>query len=485
MPTVMKQTPFLTWCLDLGLLVVILSLLSFLLLGTRPLFAPDEGRYAEIAREMVRSGHFVTPYLNGIKYFEKPPLFYWLTALAIKVGGPTVWAVRWVSAIIGIIGCLATYCAGRLLFTRKTGWFAALILATSGLYFTMDHTVSLDCTVTVFMSISLYGILLAMQSKKVMHSRLYAYLAAIAAALAVLTKGLIGLVFPGLIVLIWLTLTHQFWGVLKKLYLPTSCLIFLIIALPWHILVQLHNPEFFNFYFINQQILRYTEASVGHYQPIWFFIPILIAGFLPWIIFLPKAAWQAINHPTRLFFLVWAIVIFVFFSFSKSKLIPYILPLFPAIAMLVGEYLQRSKLSFRLIISLFIVMGIVMLLGLVIIPRYQTRSILPLVNIIQPLLKNNAEIITYHIYYQDLPFYLQRRITIVDWQNELTFGMQHQDTHEWMINDQTLLKRLQSNTHPIFVLMSNDDLAHFQTQYPQLHYKILGKTPQNVVIEND
>ena len=157
-----NQSPS-TWWIDTLFLLFFLGTLYFILLGTRPLFVPDEGRYAEIAREMVTTGDYLTPYLNGIKYFEKPILFYWLESLAIKTMGLNLWSLRSVNAFLGILGCLLTYITGRQLYNRTTGLLAALILGTSMLYFIMAHMISLDLTVTVFLSTCLYAFILGSQ----------------------------------------------------------------------------------------------------------------------------------------------------------------------------------------------------------------------------------------------------------------------------------------------------------------------------------
>ncbi|TAK75988.1 MAG: phospholipid carrier-dependent glycosyltransferase, partial [Gammaproteobacteria bacterium] len=198
-----KQNPS-SWWVDSLFLLFILGGLFFILLGVRPLFVPDEGRYAEIAREMTVTHDYVTPYLNGIKYFEKPALFYWLGAAAIKLGGLQLWSIRSVNAFISLLGCLLTYVTARKLYGRLTGLLAALILGTSTLYFVMTHMVSLDLPVTVFFTASLYAFLLAYPQPMGIKRRAYFWGAAAAAALAVLTKGLIGIVFPAMIIGAWL-----------------------------------------------------------------------------------------------------------------------------------------------------------------------------------------------------------------------------------------------------------------------------------------
>jgi 4-amino-4-deoxy-L-arabinose transferase-like glycosyltransferase len=477
-----------SWGADILFLAIVLGGLFFIFLGTRPLFAPDEGRYAEIAREMATSGNYTTPYLNGIIYFEKPALFYWLGAAAFKLGGVSIWSIRSINATLGLLGCLLTYLVVYKLYDRKTAFIAALILGTNLLYFVMAHMVSLDLTITVFLSMSLYSFLLGIKEMPGTKSRLYFYTATFAAALAVLTKGLIGIVFPVLIIGTWLTLMSK-WRSLKDIPLFSCALLFLLIVTPWHLLVQLQHPGFFYFYFVEQHLLRYTDLSIGHYEPIWFFIPYLLIGFIPWTFFLPQTikinlprSWgQRNEYATQIFFLLWVVIIFLFFSFSKSKLIPYILPLFPALAILTARYVVT--LRYKIIATIVTVAYATFLILLALVPIVDTRTILPLATILKPLLQPQDEVITYNQYYQDLPFYLQRRVSILNWQNELHYGMQHQDTHEWMINDTTFWQRWQSNQH-VFVIMSKDEYLKLQKNHPKAGAHVLGETLHNVLISN-
>ncbi|MES2997980.1 MAG: phospholipid carrier-dependent glycosyltransferase [Pseudomonadota bacterium] len=333
-------------------------------MGSRPLSTPDEARYAEIPREMVVHHDFVTPHLNGVKYFEKPPLFYWIQAASIKLfdhavqqhhslkgkGYISEWVVRVPNALLALLGCLFLYSAGRLLFDRQTGLLSSVILATSFLYFTLARMVTLDMCLSVCLSGSLLAFLVAVNFPLGSKRRYLCCIAYIFSALAVLTKGLVGIVFPVMIVGIWILLTHQ-WRLLKQSYLPSGIVLFLLIILPWHILVQQRNPEFFQFYFIDQQFLRYSTLIAQRYQPDWFFIPILITGFLPWVVFLlqaisesfPRTQQQFKEKSTQVFLLLWVATVFIFFSLSHSKLIPYILPIFPAVALLTGNYLSTHS----------------------------------------------------------------------------------------------------------------------------------------------
>lgn len=544
-----------TWRNDILFLTLFLSGLFFLLLGVRPLFVPDEGRYAEIAREMVAASDYVTPYLNGIKYFEKPALFYWLEAGAIQTFGLNLWSIRGVNAILGLLGCLLTYVTARRLYNRTTGLYSAVILGTSALYFVMTHMISLDLPVTVFLMATLYAFILGTHQPQGISRRLCLWSAAAAAACAVLTKGLIGLVFPLMIIGTWIICLRE-WRLLTRLYLPSSLLIFLLIATPWHVLVGLRNPEFFYFYFIKQHFLRYTTLKVGHYQPVWFFIPNLIMGFFPWIVFLPQAVaklvpvtssqWRA--HRNELFFFLWAVLIFVFFSFSKSKLIPYILPVMPPLAILTGRYLSLTlhqtpgkgiKAGFILLTLLAIGISTVfilfprqmtlphpdqatiflglaaailtmgsfaawyfvslranlafsitvgatsafLLLCLAAIPAIDTRTIAPLAQQLKPFLTPETEVVAYNQYYQDLPFYLRRRVTVLNWKNELSYGMQHQDTRDWMIRDNTFWQRWHSDKR-VFAIMGMKEYLIFKKKFAKEPQYLIGATTNNVLISN-
>jgi 4-amino-4-deoxy-L-arabinose transferase-like glycosyltransferase len=544
-----------TWWIDIVFLCVVLGVLFFTLLGVRPLFVPDEGRYAEIAREMVVRSDYVTPYLNGVKYFEKPILFYWLGAAAIKIGGVNLWSVRAINAVLGLLGCLLTYITARKLYDRCTGLLAALLLATSALYFTMTHMVSLDLPVTVFLTCGFYAFLLGTQTTYDRARRWLIWSAFVAAGLAVLTKGLIGILFPLLVVGAWITVCHE-WRLLPRLYLPSSIILFLAVTVPWHWLVGTRHPEFFYFYFIEQHFLRYTTPDVGHYQPAWFFLPVLVAGFFPWIAFLPQAlvkhlptSWTACRaRKVDVFLLLWALLIFTFFSFSKSKLIPYILPVLPPLAILTAHYLAAAwqqkvtrplragfyvllvlalvfnAVAFlftqhtllpdtavariylfsagtvlllgylfslfsvywkpkRALVSTLITTGLFLILFIGAVPSIDTRSILPIASQLKNMLRPTDEVICFNQYYQDLPFYLERRVTILNWKNELTYGMAHQDTHEWMIDTRTFWKRFQSKQR-VFVIMSQDEFVNVQNNYPNERFYVLKKTINNVLISN-
>jgi 4-amino-4-deoxy-L-arabinose transferase-like glycosyltransferase len=274
--------------IDIILLVSLGALLIMPFMGARPLANPDEGRYMNIPREMLATGDWVTPRLNGVKYFEKPVFFYWMEAVSQSLFGTTEFAGRLVPFLLGLLGIIGVYLAGFKLYDRRTGLYSALILLTSTLYFVFSNMILLDLAVSVFLSLGLFMFYAGFNTQPSYKRRLLFYGTSAFLALAVLTKGLMALAIPGLIIPIWLSITKR-WRDLLPIYLPTNLLIFFLLAGPWHILVGLKNPEFWWFYFVHEHFLRFTTTIHGRYQPFWFFIPVFLLGFFPWISYLVQA----------------------------------------------------------------------------------------------------------------------------------------------------------------------------------------------------
>jgi 4-amino-4-deoxy-L-arabinose transferase-like glycosyltransferase len=329
---------------DLGVLLLLFGVALFQFLGRIPLLEPDEGRYAEIPREMLEKGDFITPYLNHVKYFEKPPLLYWLNSLSFSIFGQNEFAARFFPALCGLLGILLTYHVGRKVYGRREGFLAAVVLGTSVGYIAQSRMNIIDIPLTLCMTATLGFFLLAVQEGE-KRKDLYYYLFYISAALAVLAKGLIGIVLPGGVIALYVVLVRK-WRIFREMRLVTGGMIFLLIAVPWFVLVSLKNPEFARFFFIHEHFERFLTKVHGHYQPPWYFIPVLLGCMFPWSLFLPaviRRAWsqrRRADESTTLFIAIWALVIFTFFSLSDSKLMPYILPVFPAVALLAGKTLS-------------------------------------------------------------------------------------------------------------------------------------------------
>ena len=368
-----------SWGRDLVLLTLALSLWFGLFLGSRPLNNPDEGRYTEIPREMASTGDYVTPRLNGVKYFEKPPLVYWLSALTFEVVGPLAgtdgvneWTARLWGAVFALVGGLMTYGAGRALYGRATGWWAALVAVTSILYYGLSRIILLDMVVAVTMAGALFAFIVGIREPAGTRRRWLFMAFYVCMALATLTKGLIGFLLPCMVAFVWLLVFNQ-WRALRPCYPIVGMLVLLAIAAPWHVLAALRNPSvdglvwpgyahgldlhgagqdpgWMWFYFVREHFLRFTTTEHGRVQPAWFFLPILVGGLFPWTVFAGQSVWRSLaggwrergRHLEAWFLVLWIVLIVAFFSKSQSKLITYISPVFPAAAVLIGHYLAQA-----------------------------------------------------------------------------------------------------------------------------------------------
>ena len=337
-----------SWARDLLLLALLAGALNFLLLGRLPLANPDESRYAGIPREMLARDDWVVPHLNGIPYFEKPPLVYWTVGLSRVLFGPGEFAARLTPALFGLGGVLLAYTAGRRLYGRRAGWCAAGVLATCLLHFTLSRVLLLDMPVAMLMAATLVCFLAGVHEppgprRRALFLGLYA-----AAALATLAKGLIGFLIPGAVMFLWLLLLGE-WRRLRPLHLPSGAALFLLIAAPWHLLAAQRHDGWARFYFIREHWERFTTDTHLRGEPWWFFGVVLLAGLFPWVGFLVPAVRSALaggwarrrEHAAGWFLVLWVAFIVLFFSLSRSKLIPYILPVYPALAVLVGGWLAR------------------------------------------------------------------------------------------------------------------------------------------------
>jgi 4-amino-4-deoxy-L-arabinose transferase-like glycosyltransferase len=540
---------------DLIILTVVICLFFTFMLGNRPLSVPDEGRYVEIPREMVATGDYLTPRLNGVKYFEKPVLFYWLEAISIRLFGLREYTLRLWPALFALFGCLVVAVAGTRLFGRMTGLLAAIILATNPLYYAMSRAIILDMPVSVLLTISLLSFLIGTRAKAGIKRRLAFGSFYACSALAVLTKGLIGILIPAMVIGVWILLLGE-WRLLKTIYLPSGIVLFLLIAAPWHVMVGRSNPEFFQFYIVREHFLRYLTTLHHHHRPFWYFIPIVLVGLFPWSSFLIQAikhslpsSWQERHeHRDALFLMVWAGLVFLFFSASGSKLISYILPVFPPLALLIGRYFAsawksrefpgmlpgyRILLAAALMIAFallalpsfmpaqkvavlglyryglaltlaagaaaawalaryrgfqlaFIAVTIMSALFLVELnaaaPRFDEKSIKTLATTLKPRLKPGDEVASYRQYYQDLPVYLERRITVVDWKGEMDFGTQVEDTSGWMIDSTTFWKRWRGPA-TLYALMEIGEYDLLRSD-PNLKLYPIARTERNILVSN-
>ncbi len=521
--------------LSCSVLFFTLVALYFFGLGNRPFATPDEGRYVEIPREMVQTGDWLTPRLNGVKYFEKPPLFYWLQAATIKVFNfnnldtGEFFMRLWV-AIFALLGCAATYHFARSFYGHEVGLFSGFILGTSVLYFSLGRLIILDMPVSVLSTLALFSFFQGFFAQNHLHRRLWFYGFAAFSALGVLTKGVMALAIAGPIIVIWLTLTRN-WGRLRPLFFPSAFLLFLLIAVPWHVLVSLKNPEFPYKYFIVEHVLRYTTDVHLRTKPFYFFIPVLLLGILPWAFFISSAFKQALKNrkPSDTFLLVWVSWVFGFFSLSNSKLIPYILPLFPALSIILGNYVWQTyqgrvyektsvntlrffglflaPLAYFVVayktdvfvgkeavqpfalglVAIFLIAGLASFLFrsskqlirvlsacsiatlLVIIqaaPHVQRPSIKELAHHINQHKKQGDLIISFMAYYQDLPVYTNQIVTVIEAKGELEFGTQVEDVTSWMVPMDKFKPLWQKADQTLWIVGRRTEIEAYQQKHP-------------------
>ncbi len=460
-------------------------------LANRPLLNPDEGRYAEIPREMLSGGDWVIPHLNGLDYIEKPPLQYWATALSYRVLGVSEFSARLYSALTAL-GTLAwVWFLGRRLWTPDTGWRAAAVLIGMFMFVVLGEMLTLDMSLTFYMTGAVAGFLTAQQAA--ISQRRWMLLAWIAVALGVLTKGLVAAAIPAAVLVIYSLWTRDFspW---RKLHASWGLPLFLGITVPWHWLAARRLADFLQFFFVHEHFARYLTKVADREEPWWFFGMVFLAGTVPWTLTALRVligGWRrrasAPNFDAALFLWIWVVFILVFFSLSDSKLMPYILPAMPALAILIGAqpaatlkrdflftailtaitgvslavatfhmpalipasdgkiYFLQSAKAFREIAVLLVVSGVFVwvqgardvtraavflgvgwcLAGLLVVRASALAA--PIYSGIGlaaiPAAERDAPLYSVRTYDQSLTFYLRRMPTLVEYRGELDFGL--------------------------------------------------------------
>ena len=327
-----------------SIICILAALLFFPGLGSRDFWAPVEPRYAEITRVMFAKGDWLIPTVNGELYTDKPILYFWLVLLASKLtGSVNEWSVRLPTAFSALGVVLTTYFLGRDLLKPRIGFMAATIFATSALVLWEARWAHTDMLLTFFLTLSLYffsRVLCGIGKKKEV---LFSYALM---GLATLTKGLIGIVLPGLILVVYISLRGE-WRSILDWRVPWGILIVFLVAGPWFALVTyVTGGNWLNDFIWVHHFQRYT-SGFGHRQPFYYYLTTLPADFLPWTIFLVaalasyrskvKELWQ----PIHLFLFLWFSVIFVFFSISDTKRNLYLLPAFPPLAVFIACYFDK------------------------------------------------------------------------------------------------------------------------------------------------
>ncbi len=331
-------------------LVALWAIIYLTSTATPPLLDDADTVHAEAAREMAASNDFVTLYANHIRYLEKAPLMYWSVAIAYKIFGVNEFASRLPVALATLALILAIFYIGSHLFNDRAGFYAGLAIATCIGIYLFTRVMWPDVMLTLFLTLAFYCFLRAMEDES--GKSQWAYGIYIFGALAVLTKGLIGAAFPGIIIITYLLISGQIRRLLQ-LKLFTGSLVFLLIAVPWHLAAGLQNKTFFWFYFINEHFLRYIgKRYPADYDtvPKSLFFSLHLVWLFPWSFFLPVAIRRfpyRLKHlnkeeQTRLFLWVWLGMIILFFSFSTSQEY-YTMPSYPAFALLIAHAISESE----------------------------------------------------------------------------------------------------------------------------------------------
>ena len=340
------------WLLPETLLAVVFGLLVLAEPFHVPLIDPDEGRYAEIPREMLATGDYVIPHQNGLVYLEKPPLAYWLVAGSYRVFGETEGAARLPGKLATAGTMLALFLFARRRAGERAGALAALFFGGSLLGFGLARIVLIDPLLTAAQTgaVLAFAALAEADAASGPRWRSPVIAFAICAAAAVLLKGLVGIVLPGGAVVLWSLATGR-WGPFRRLLAPLPAVVFLALAVPWHVAAALREPQFLSFYFVHEHFDRFLRPDHHRPGPPWYFVAVIVGGFLPWTPLLPRlraawpgrtrAAWAA--RPLEAFLWIWILLVFFFFSASQSKLIPYVHPVFPSLALLLALTVSRDE----------------------------------------------------------------------------------------------------------------------------------------------
>ena len=490
-----------------GLLVAVWLLA---LAWIRPLSDPDEGRYAVVALDMLRSGDWVTPHLNGLPFFHKPPLYYWLAASGFAVFGVHEWVARLPSMLGAWMAAMSLFLLVRRYVGAADGKAAALVFVTAPLVYLAAQYANMDmllagcvtaCTVCAWVA--------TVEAGRDRPWRMWMACAGVCAGLGFLAKGLIGIVLPGMVWCIWLIWERRWRQWWLPLYPPVWLGLWMVAA-PWALLAQHRFPQFFHYFFVTQHFQRYTETGFNNPQAWWFYLAVIALAGLPWTaagllaalkiwrsnkgtvpaVFGAQHRWaQSAMHSLDRYMLVWFAVVVGFFSVPHSKIVGYILPALPALAYGIARVLRgvawaptASSLWFRnrftwvasFAAGLCIVAAIA--LGTIAVPekvRWQQLASVP----VEP---NDQVMMLGHLYYE-VPFYLstQSAAWVVDdwkglpsaksdnWHKELSDAAEFapQKASDLLLNPAEARQRLCSTHSTVWIV---GELAAAQQWVPSL-----------------
>ena len=345
--------------------------LFFFQLGDRSFRNPDEGRYAEVAREMVLSHNWIEPTLYSVDYLSKPILFYWLLAVSFKVFGMNEFAARFVPALFGFLAVVITYLFTKKVLGKKEAVFSSILLAANIWYLEVSRFLLIDAVFSFFLVAAFYLFYLAITDES--KNRIYYTLFYLSISLAFLTKGLAAFATVGVSLLLYLLLTKRLKKTFVEIRLVEGIFIFLIIALPWFVAISIREPEFLKQFFIHEHFARFTSNQFEHQAPFYYYFVALPIMFLPWVLF-PSAIGHAFRRVVKdgvcspdFYLFICAAGTFIFYSISKTKMPTYLLPCIPLLSILLGRgwvslsETQSEKPTFFSRLSIFFMMVLIAL----------------------------------------------------------------------------------------------------------------------------
>jgi 4-amino-4-deoxy-L-arabinose transferase len=355
------------------IVIIGIFLLFYILpLGIRPIIIPDESRYAEISREMIDSGDWIVPRLNGLRYFEKPVMGYWLNALSIKLFGENAFAVRFPSAAAtGLSAFMVFLLIRRFSGETAAATLAALIFLTSFIVFGVGTFNILDSMLAMFVTASMTSFFFAHNGDS-FKKNVFLLLFGVFCALAFLTKGFLAFVIPVVAIVPFMIWEGRFKALFIICWLPIITAT--LVVIPWAVMVHFKAPDFWNFFVFNEHIKRFLSSGAQHHESFWYYIYLFPAAALPWTCLFPAAILglkkTGIKTSITRFAICWFFFPFLFFSVSKGKILTYILPCFPPFAMLMSIGLKKyfetgGKKLFSVAVGLLAVLAVIIAVALI------------------------------------------------------------------------------------------------------------------------
>ena len=466
---------------DLGVLLLLVLWLAATA-WVRPLSLPDEGRYVGVAWDMIRSGEWLTPTLDGHPYFHKPPLFYWITAVALWAGGPHEWAARLAPLIGASVAAFSLYHFVRRWRGLPTARASVLVLATQPFFFIGAQFANLDMLVAGCISLTtLCAADAALRCIDGLPFRATLCAAFVGAALGVLAKGLIGAALPALTVLAWLAFMRQ-WRVIGKLFWLPGLGLFAAIATPWFVAMELRFPSFLDYFFVVQQFKRFTGGGFNNVEPFWFFPVVLAVMVFPWSPWLVHAFSRSYLRrvrlePVVLLMWTWLCVVVLFFSWPQSKLVGYVLPALPPLAFLIADAAGPARAGIGKASRLWLASAIVAaaacwacVAGIVFESRNSRQAI---GHVLAANRQVGEPVIFLREYFYDIPFYARLDgpvLVAADWSNPVaqqadTWRKELRDANRFggpptLVDEKNLMQLL--CRHPVsWIVTSTNDAARF------------------------